>query len=272
MKTPAYYKAGGFSFKNGKFGKKMAKKIENKGEKVIDSLKIKDKGKVKMIAHRGLSALQPENTCAAFLAAAKRSYYGIETDIRLTADGKFALIHDDNLNRVFGVRKRVRKATLAELRSVRGMVDGKPRADFQIPVLKEFLGICRAYQKQAVIEIKDGLTQGEAGALVAEVKKENALQHTIFISFCKRNLLRIKKVYPQANIQWLRKRLNVFAFWVALRNKMDLAVRKTGLNAYMVGVFLQKGGKINVWTVDTEAEFTAAKKLGVAYVTTNVLE
>jgi glycerophosphoryl diester phosphodiesterase len=116
----------------------MAKKIENKGGKVIDSLKIKDKGEVKLIAHRGLSALQPENTCAAFLAAAKRSYYGIETDIRLTADGKFALIHDGNLRRVFGVKKKVRKCTLAELRSVRAVVDGKPRADFQIPVLKEY--------------------------------------------------------------------------------------------------------------------------------------
>ena len=239
---------------------------------VGETIKIKDKGKVKMIAHRGLSALQPENTCAAFLAAAKRSYYGIETDIRLTADGKFALIHDDNLNRVFGVKKKVRKCTLAELRSVRGMVDGKLYAALRIPLLKEYLGICRAYQKQAVIEIKDKLTQAEAGALVAEVQKENWLRRTIFISFCKRNLLRIKKVYPQAETQWLCKRLNGFVVRVALRNKMDLSVRKTGLNAYMVGGFLQKGGKMNVWTVDTEAEFTAAKELGVEYVTTNVLE
>ena len=29
MKTPAYYKAGGFSFKNGIIGGKMAKKDEN---------------------------------------------------------------------------------------------------------------------------------------------------------------------------------------------------------------------------------------------------
>ena len=161
--------------------------LREKGKRYTEPTEFRNQGQVQLIAHRGLSALQPENTCAAFLAAAKRSYYGIETDIRLTADGKFALIHDDNLNRVFGVKKKVRKCTLAELRSVRGMVDGVPRADFQIPVLKEFLGICRAYQKQAVIEIKDGLTQAEAGALVAEVEKENALQHTVFISFCKRN-------------------------------------------------------------------------------------
>ena len=231
-----------------------------------------DKKHVKMLAHRGVSGLECENTCAAFLAAAKRSYYGIETDIRLTADGKFALIHDGNLRRIFGVKKKVRNCTLAELRSVRAVVDGKPRAALQIPVLKEYLGICRTYQKQAVIEIKDRLTQAEAERLVTEIKKGNWLHRTVFIYFCKRNLLRIKKAYPQANTQWLRKRLNVFAVWVALRNKMDLAVRKTGLNAYMVGVFLQKGGKINVWTVDTEAEFTAVKKLGVEYVTTNVLE
>ena len=37
-----------------------------------------------MIAHRGLSGLEKENTNAAFIAAGNRSYYGIETDVRKT--------------------------------------------------------------------------------------------------------------------------------------------------------------------------------------------
>ena len=46
-----------------------------------------DKKNVKVIAHRGVSGLERENTCASFVAAGNRSYYGIETDIHKTMDG-----------------------------------------------------------------------------------------------------------------------------------------------------------------------------------------
>ena len=40
----------------------------------MNTIKI-DKGQVKMIAHRGLSGLEKENTCAAFVAAGNRESY-----------------------------------------------------------------------------------------------------------------------------------------------------------------------------------------------------
>ena len=51
---------------------------------------------VRMIAHRGLSGIELENTNSAFVAAGNRSYFGIETDVHITADGQFVIIHDDN--------------------------------------------------------------------------------------------------------------------------------------------------------------------------------
>ena len=65
----------------------------------MDTIKI-HKGNVKLIAHRGVSGLELENTCAAFVAAGNRSYFGIETDVHVTADGKFIIIHDSNTQRV----------------------------------------------------------------------------------------------------------------------------------------------------------------------------
>ena len=56
---------------------------------------------VRMIAHRGVCGLERENTCAAFVAAGNRSYYGVETDVHRTADGKFIIIHDDNISRLY---------------------------------------------------------------------------------------------------------------------------------------------------------------------------
>ena len=46
----------------------------------MDTIKF-DKKKTVMIAHRGLSGIETENTNSAFVAAGNRSYYGIETDI-----------------------------------------------------------------------------------------------------------------------------------------------------------------------------------------------
>ena len=68
-----------------------------------------DKNNVKIIAHRGLSGLECENTCAAFVAAGNRSYYGIETDVHVTKDGKIIVFHDDNTERMTGKKKIVEK-------------------------------------------------------------------------------------------------------------------------------------------------------------------
>ena len=61
----------------------------------MDTLKIA-KENVKMIAHRGLSGLEKENTIAAFIAAGNRTYYGTECDIHLTKDNVFVVCHDES--------------------------------------------------------------------------------------------------------------------------------------------------------------------------------
>ena len=84
----------------------------------MDTIKLINKGDCKMIAHRGVSKLERENTAAAFVAAGNRSYFGVETDIYVTKDGKYAVNHDGNLKRVGGVDLPVEESTLAELRAV----------------------------------------------------------------------------------------------------------------------------------------------------------
>lgn len=48
---------------------------------------IADKKNAKMVAHRGLSGIERENTLLAFVAAGNRSYWGIECDVHVTKDG-----------------------------------------------------------------------------------------------------------------------------------------------------------------------------------------
>lgn len=81
----------------------------------MDTVKIKS-NLVNMIAHRGLSGLERENTFPAFVAAGNRSYFGIETDVRKTKDGKFIIIHDNNIDRVsLGELKQMLKKTIFHL-------------------------------------------------------------------------------------------------------------------------------------------------------------
>ena len=86
----------------------------------------KDRAKIKgmMIAHRGLHSIEngiPENSMEAFILAAAKGY-GIETDLRLTADGEIVLFHDNTLKRMCGIEKNVDEFTLEELRNF-GMSD-----------------------------------------------------------------------------------------------------------------------------------------------------
>lgn len=71
---------------------------------------------VQMIAHRGVSGLERENTNAAFIAAGNRSYYGIETDAHRTKDGHYVIFHDDNMLRLTGIDRDLEGCTLGELR------------------------------------------------------------------------------------------------------------------------------------------------------------
>jgi len=52
-----------------------------------------------LIAHRGLSALAPENTLAAFDLALERGFDHFETDVQLTSDGALVVLHDESVGR-----------------------------------------------------------------------------------------------------------------------------------------------------------------------------
>ena len=68
-------------------------------------------------AHRGLSELTPENTLPAFAAAFALGADEIEFDVRLTADEKLIVSHDDKLERISDGHGKVSESTLDYLLS-----------------------------------------------------------------------------------------------------------------------------------------------------------
>ena len=71
-----------------------------------------------IVAHRGASALAPENTPAAFRRARDLGVLAIESDIRLSRDGGLILSHDEALTRLTGRAERTTDLDLAELRQI----------------------------------------------------------------------------------------------------------------------------------------------------------
>ncbi len=72
-------------------------------------------------AHRGLhdaAAGVPENTLLAFGRAAEKGY-GMEFDVRFTADGQLVVMHDDDLERMTGYEGKVSRTDLAQLEALR---------------------------------------------------------------------------------------------------------------------------------------------------------
>lgn len=119
----------------------------------MDTVKVKERGMVKFIAHRGLSGIETENTLAAFVAAGNRDYFGVETDVHVTADGHFAILHDDETGRVCDTNIPVEKSEFAQLRALSMKEAGGGYSDVQrIPSLAEYLRVLKRYGKIAVLE------------------------------------------------------------------------------------------------------------------------
>lgn len=80
------------------------------------------KGKIRMkkyfCAHRGVSALMPENTLPAFAAAIALGADEIELDVRLTRDQQLIVSHDDTLERISDGQGNLCDFTLNELREL----------------------------------------------------------------------------------------------------------------------------------------------------------
>lgn len=242
----------------------------------MNTLKMNHNGSVRMIAHRGVCGLEKENTAAAFVAAGNRSYFGIETDIHETADGKFIIIHDDNTKRVAGCEYIVEQTDFETLRSIK-LFDRKSekiRGDLVLPTLEEYISICQRYEKVAVLELKNAMKTQTILEIVKVIDEMGYLENTIFISFALQNLIALREAYPQAQIQYLVEKIeDMPALLETLKKyRFDLDAKHTCIKEEMVPVFHQNGIKINVWTVNTVERAERLQEIGVDYITTNIVE
>lgn len=106
---------------------------------------------LQIIAHRGYTEHAVENTLSSLEAAKKAGADRVELDIQLTKDNDFVVMHDFNLHRLTGVRKRVSDCTLRELTSMTLHENG---ATAPIPSFEAFVKKAQELHIPLLIEIK----------------------------------------------------------------------------------------------------------------------
>ncbi len=239
----------------------------------MDTVKI-NCNRTRMIAHRGLSGIEAENTAAAFIAAGNRSYFGIETDVHVTADGDFILIHDESTERISPDALNVEQSTFAKTRTVRVYEKGSSATPLHLclPTLEEYISICARYEKTAVLELKNHMPEESIKRLVNRLAATGCLDRVIFISFDFENLVNVRKLLPEQACQYLTVKRPSEIMTLLTAHRMDIDAHYNALNTEEIALCHQNGVLVNCWTVDDPERAKALALAGIDYITSNILE
>lgn len=147
--------------------------------------------KENIIAHRGLHNINlgiPENSLLAFQKAIDNNYT-IELDIHILKDNTVVVFHDDNLNRMTGIDKKIKNTTYNELSKL-----NLQNTSEKIPTLSQVLSLIDS-KVPIIIEFKTdaklGLLEKEAMKILANYKGPFAIKS--FSPIC---IYYFKKHYP----------------------------------------------------------------------------
>lgn len=238
-----------------------------------------------MIAHRGLSGLETENSIQAFIAAGNRSYYGVETDVHVTKDGRFVVIHDDTTGRVAyddikvetSTYKLVRKIRLRNLcpaaeKEERAGLETGDREDLVVPNLSEYISICKKYEKRCILELKNQFRPEDVERLVEEIRNMGYLDEVTFISFDLNNMVCLRNLLPQQELYYLAGTYNEEIHDALKKHRLHLDIYYSALTEEIVETLHGDGILINCWTCDNKQEGERLAEWGVDFITSNILE
>jgi glycerophosphoryl diester phosphodiesterase len=221
-------------------------------------------------AHRGLHGPGvPENSLAAFRAAVERGY-GAELDVHLTADGRLAVLHDSDLQRMCGVTGTVEALPSAELAALR--LEG---TEERVPLLEEVLPLFEG-RAPLIVELKP--SQGNWNDLAAKTVDCLDRFHADYCveSFDPRVLrwLRIHRpeilrgqlaqdFFRRAGGQswWNRFALTNLLYNVCARPDF-VAYRFTDRNMPALRLCHRLGLRLVYWTLRTQPDLDAAERAG----------
>ena len=223
---------------------------------------------VEVTAHRGYSAVYPENTIPAFKGAIQVGADWAELDVQQTADGEVIVMHDSNLKRTTGLDKEVWQVTWDEIKDLdNGSWFDKKYQTVRIPTLEEVLKVCRG-KIHLNIEIKPSGHDKDLEEQVAKLLKKYHMRDTCVVSSLKYDSLRkIKQADDSIETAYITS--------VSYGNFTDLeyadgySVESTLLSKSFVNKAQKAGKQIYVWTVNSEERLEKVVGMGIDNVITD---
>jgi glycerophosphoryl diester phosphodiesterase len=233
-----------------------------------------------VVAHRGASASEAENTIAAFERAIVAGADAVEFDVRLTTDGHPVVLHDPDVSRTTDGAGLVRDLTVADVKRLRIRTSDGDAAE--VPTLTEALDCCLG--RVAVdIELKnipgepdfEPDHQGVAETVVQTLRASGSTGEILVSSFNPVALARVAELAPGLTIGLLTPP------GVEASAALDLArergfgwilpfVRQvSSAGAELVAEAHRAEVSVGTWITDDPAEVVALFNLGVDAVATN---
>lgn len=244
---------------------------------MADTIKI-EKGDTKMVAHQGGTVAERGNTIPAFRDMAKRSYFGAECDVRVTADKRFVIHHNAVTGDGCDREVEISKSDLKTVREVK-IIPADPNSEYsgnemKIPTLEEYLEICKSGDKYCIIELKDPFEKEDIERLIGIVRDHGYIDKSIFIAFNLNYCITIRELLPKTKIQWLITigQYNAQVLDAMDKYNLDIDINIYEVNQGIVDEVHAHGHEVNLWTCDDAEQAKPLLALGVEYFTTNCLE
>ncbi|MGD9482565.1 glycerophosphodiester phosphodiesterase family protein [Streptomyces sp. TRM70308] len=211
------------------------------------------------VGHRGVMGVEPENTLRSFRRAEAEGLDVIELDLHLSKDGELVVMHDAAVDRTTDGTGRVDELTLAELRGLDAGLGER------VPVFEEVVDAVRA-PLQA--EIKDAA----AARVLAGVIRRRALHERVsVISFHDAALRETRELLPTVPLALVTGRSTPTApERAALLGARTVSCELRHLDAATVERCHAAGIAVLSWTVNTPAELSRARELGLDGVVTDL--
>ncbi len=242
-----------------------------------------------IIAHRGASAIAPENTLAAFQQAVDVGSDGVEFDVRLSKDGIPVVIHDETLLRTAGINKRVSELTAEQLSEVdagswfNAAYPHLARAEYGaegVPPLRTVLRLLKKNVDPIYIELKCEIDDDISllvDTVCREIVESELVEKVIVESFHLGIIPRTRVTLPGVRtaalfapklFRMLRK--EKYLINIARELGADqLSLHKALVTRRLVRKAEKHGMPVTVWTVDAARWISRATDLGVYAVITN---
>lgn len=240
----------------------------------------------RLFAHRGGSALAPENTLVAFGNGLRLGADRLELDVHATADGVVVVLHDPTLDRTTDGSGPVRESSLADLRRLDAgfhFVDDRGDRSFRgrevrVPTFAELLSTFP--DTTLNVEIKQREPE-IVGAVLAEMDRAGARARVLLAAEDPAVMERIRQLAP--DVATSSSVADVLDFFERLESGRLAGHRPPGtalqippswegrdlVTAESVRAAHAVGLEVHVWTIDDPGEIARLLRLGVDGIVTD---